>query len=152
MLARMIERQPGVWPDNVLGKWGSKNFRKREMEDVLMNDVYGFSTTNPLPKAVANTGDTGKSFKMRGKHVVGLQKELDVQQAIKDGTVKPSALADELKLRGVSIAILTPGGHSVRICDRYVEWVSPGTQLSSGITPGKAEQKQKDDLYLRTNG
>ena len=108
MLAWMVERQPGVWPDNVLGKWGSKNFRKKEMEDALKNDIYGFSTTNPLPKAVANTGDTGKSSKTRGKHVVGLQKELDVQQAIKDGTVKPSALADELKLRGVSTAIPTP--------------------------------------------
>jgi hypothetical protein len=108
MLARMIERQPGVWPDNVLGKWGSKNFRKKEMEDALKNNVYGFSTTNPLPKAIANTGDTGKSSKTRGKRVVHLQKELDVQQAIKNGTVKPSALADELKLRGVSTAISTP--------------------------------------------
>ncbi|KIM86485.1 hypothetical protein PILCRDRAFT_4963 [Piloderma croceum F 1598] len=107
MLVRMIKRQPGVWPDNVLGKWGSKNFHKKEMEGALKNNVYGFSTTNPLPKAIANTRDTGKSSKMQGKHVVGLQKELDVQQAIEDGMVKPSALADELKLHGVSTVIPT---------------------------------------------
>ena len=29
-----------------------------------------------------------------------------------------------------------------------VEWVSPGTQLGSGVTPGKAKQKQKDGMAI----
>jgi len=32
----------------------------------------------------------------------------------------------------------------------FVEWVSPSTQLSQGITPDKTKQKQRVCLYLWT--
>lgn len=71
------------------------------MEAVLLDTTYGFTTTNPIPKAKA----TANLSKTKASCVVGLTKERNVAQAKAEGSVKESALANEMKVLGVQIAI-----------------------------------------------
>lgn len=81
------------------------------MEAVLLNSAYGFTTTNSVPKARI----TINMSKTKGNRVVGLTKERNVAQAEAEGSVKESALANEMKMLGVRTAI-PPAMEQVRAC------------------------------------
>lgn len=100
----LVEKRVNCWPLDL--SYGLQKPLKppsmKVMEIVLLNATYGFTTINTIPKAKPMINKS----KTKANHIVGLTKEHDVAQAEADGTVKESALANEMKAQGVQIAIL----------------------------------------------
>jgi hypothetical protein len=100
----MVQRQADKWPANnaEYGPFTPKTTMD-QMKKVLVNATYGFTTNAPRstePYALSKS-------KTAGSRPLAHQKERAVEQAQRDGSMKPSALAQKLDAQGINAAAVS---------------------------------------------
>jgi hypothetical protein len=98
----MVQHQLDKWPVAKCGPFTPKTTMD-QMKKVLLDTAYGF-TTNAPRSTEPNKLSTSKTA---GSRPLAHQKERAVEQAQRDGSVKPSALAQKLDARGVNAAAVS---------------------------------------------
>jgi hypothetical protein len=100
----LVEKQLDKWPANQDGV-GTFNAKTpiRIIKNVLLDPKHGFTTNLPRRDAPA----TLSKSKTAASQTLTYQKELAVDQAKRDGSVKSSALAERLESAGVQAAAVS---------------------------------------------
>jgi hypothetical protein len=103
-LSAMVQCQADKWPakNAEYGPFTPKTTMD-QMKKVLVDATYGFTTNAPRS---TESYALSKS-KTAGSRTLAHQKERAVEQAQRDGSVKPSALAQKLDAQGINAAAVS---------------------------------------------